>query len=131
MKKEKFQDNDEILMKDKQSLKYSQKDLEEDFSVDGLQSENEHLENIKNLPTKEKSRDKLKKKRIKKFTIKKQKNIDRGFIEHKEKNTDSNPRKTVEPQIYDYYLDTFARSKLKTVFFIILFYFLYIQIVYI
>lgn len=65
-----------------------------------------------------KSKEKVKRRRIKKFTMSKKKNLnsDKNF-EAKEKTFSSSiKRKTLEPQIYDYFHDNFAKSKLKQEF---------------
>ena len=60
----------------------------------------------------DKGREKLKRRRIKKFTMSKKKNIDKSG-EPKDRLVSGSKRKTVEPQIYDYFHDNFAKSKLK------------------
>jgi hypothetical protein len=60
----------------------------------------------------DKGPEKLKRRRIKKFTMSKKKNTDKAG-EQRDRGLPSSKRKTVEPQIYDYFHDNFAKSKLK------------------
>ena len=95
----------------------SKNDIDNDSSVDKNSVENLSLSKQGNTRSIQeiKSKEKVKRRRIKKFTMSKKKNqnADKNY-EAKEKTFSSSAkRKTLEPQIYDYFHDNFAKSKLK------------------